>query len=158
MAITDGLTGLYNHKYIVERLSDLVNDSKQSSKNLAIIMFDLDHFKGINDEFGHQVGDDVLAKVSLILKEMLRENDMIGRYGGEEFLIVLPNTDAESAYAVAERIRKNIMHYIRINDELAVTISGGVGALVDEDAPQLIRKADQLLYRAKRFGRNRIET
>ena len=121
-------------------------------------MFDLDHFKGINDEFGHQVGDDVLAKVSLILKEMLRENDMIGRYGGEEFLIVLPNTDAESAYAVAERIRKNIMHYIRINDELAVTISGGVGALVDEDAPQLIRKADQLLYRAKRFGRNRIET
>lgn len=157
LAITDGLTGLYNHKYIVEKLSDIVNESKRHSKKLAIIMFDLDNFKGINDEFGHQIGDDVLVRVALILKEILRSEDIIGRYGGEEFLIVLPNTDVESAYSVAERIRRNIMNYIRINGELAVTISGGIGTLAYEDASQLIKKADQLLYKAKRNGRNKIE-
>lgn len=158
MAIKDGLTGLYNHKHIVESLTETINESKRYSKNLSIIKFDLDSFKDINDKYGHHTGDDILNRIALILKELLREQDMIGRYGGEEFLVLLDDTKFSNAYNVAERIRKNIMNYTCINGEVAVTVSGGVVTLTDETSEELIRKADKLLHQAKRNGRNRIET
>ncbi|WP_459195427.1 diguanylate cyclase [Wukongibacter baidiensis] len=157
MAKKDGLTGVYNHKYIVESLAKMVDESLNHSKSLSIIKFDLDSFKDINDKYGHSIGDKILARIALILKELLREQDMIGRYGGEEFLVLLDDTELNDAQHVAERIRKNIMNYTCINGEVAVTISGGVVTLTDETSEELIRKADKLLDQAKRNGRNRIE-
>ncbi len=156
MAITDGLTGLYNHKYILKVLSEKVNESKQYSNELSIIMLDIDHFKKINDNYGHQVGDEVIVKLASILKNTVSKEKIIGRCGGEEFLIILPNTDSESAYKVAENIRNKVMNYRWPNKKLNVTVSGGVSTLEDEDGYTLFRKADEILYKAKQNGRNRI--
>ncbi|WP_432403101.1 diguanylate cyclase [Wukongibacter sp. M2B1] len=158
MSKKDELTGLYNHKHIVECLVEMVNESKEHSKSLSIIKFDLDSFKDINERYGYHIGDDILVRIGLILRELLRNQDRIGRYGGEEFLVLLDDMKLSNAYHVAERIRKNIMNYTCIDGEVAVTISGGVIALTDETSEELIRRADRLLYKAKKNGGNRIET
>jgi diguanylate cyclase (GGDEF)-like protein len=157
MAITDGLTGLYNHSFIIKRLSEEVASSKRYKNSLSIIMFDIDCFKNINDSFGHQVGDEVLLKISSTLKNKLRQVDIAGRYGGEEFLIILPNTNLENSHKVAEKIRGSIQQLKWDSGKFNVTISGGVSSLKDEDVTEFISKADDFLYKAKENGRNRIE-
>jgi diguanylate cyclase (GGDEF)-like protein len=155
-SITDGLTGVYNRTYALERFDHEVSAAKRYRKKLSVIMFDLDHFKRVNDFHGHQIGDSVLQRVAQIFRYTMRESDLIGRYGGEEFLIVLPETDCTEAALVAERIRKDVEAQEWSEPQLRVTISGGVAEYGGGNAEQLIRRADSLMYQAKQLGRNRI--
>jgi diguanylate cyclase (GGDEF)-like protein len=155
-SITDGLTGVYNRTYTLERFEQEVSAARRYRKKLSVIMFDLDHFKRVNDFFGHQIGDSVLQRVAQIFLYTMRDSDLIGRYGGEEFLIVLPETDCAEAALVAERIRKDVEAQEWQEPRLHVTISGGVAEYSGGNAEQLIRRADSLMYQAKQLGRNRI--
>jgi diguanylate cyclase (GGDEF)-like protein len=155
-SITDGLTGLYNRSYVLERLEQEVGKAKRYRKKLSVIMFDLDHFKRVNDFFGHQVGDAVLQQVAQIFRYTMRESDLVGRYGGEEFLIVLPETDCAEAAMVAERIRRDVETQQWAEPQVRITISGGIAEHGGGNAEQLIRRADSLMYRAKQLGRNRV--
>ena len=155
-SITDGLTGVYNRTYALERIDQEVSAAKRYRKKLSVIMFDLDHFKRVNDFHGHHIGDVVLQRVAQIFRYTMRESDLIGRYGGEEFLIVLPETDCVEAALVAERIRKDVETQEWSEPRLRVTISGGVSEYSGGEAEQLIRRADALMYQAKQMGRNRI--
>jgi diguanylate cyclase (GGDEF)-like protein len=155
-SITDGLTGAYNRTYTLERFDQEVSAAKRYRKKLSVIMFDLDHFKRVNDFHGHQIGDSVLQRVAQIFHYTMRDSDLIGRYGGEEFLIVLPETDCTEAALVAERIRKDVEAQEWSEPRLHVTISGGVAEYGGGNAEQLIRRADSLMYQAKQLGRNRI--
>ena len=155
-SITDGLTGVYNRTYALERYEQEVGEAKRYRKKLSVILFDLDHFKRVNDFFGHQVGDAVLQGVALIFRNTMRDSDLIGRYGGEEFLIVLPETDCAEAAMVAERIRRDVEARDWPETKLHVTISGGVAEYGGGNAEQLLHRADSLMYRAKQMGRNRI--
>lgn len=159
MAVTDGLTQLYNHNHIFQKLEEEIDKSKRYGHPLSIIMFDIDFFKSINDNHGHQAGDNVLTEVSRTIKNSIRKIDFPGRYGGEEFLVVLPQIDLENAFTTAERIRKNIesLQPDKTGVPGNVTISGGVVSLHHETTLQLVEKADKLLYKAKENGRNRIE-
>ncbi|MBU2631369.1 MAG: diguanylate cyclase [Proteobacteria bacterium] len=157
MALTDGLTKLYNHGYIHERLAQEISRSRREKQPVSVIMFDLDHFKNINDTYGHKIGDEILVMIASLIKELLRKEDVAGRYGGEEFLIILPNTDGQGAVIVANKIKTKIQNHTFPQKGLSVTISGGVCSFEGEDANNLIMKADQLLYQAKEKGRNRIE-
>ncbi len=157
MAITDGLTGLYNHRHIIERLVHEIAEAGRYKFELSVIMLDIDHFKDINDTYGHQVGDEVLVKVSASIKELLRQVDLTGRYGGEEFLVIIPHTDKDGSIVIAERIRETVEALKFDNSQIKISISGGVCTYKDEDASDLIMKADNLLYKAKQKGRNRIE-
>lgn len=156
-AIHDDLTGLFNHGFMFERLSYSQEVSRRYHKALSVIMFDLDHFKDVNDTWGHQVGDMVLQKVSKVIKDTVRQADIAGRYGGEEFMIICPETSLENAEMLAERIREGIEQTDMNDDGLIVTISGGV-AESEENEPveKLVNRADELLYKSKREGRNRI--
>ncbi len=156
MAVTDSLTGLFNHGHIIERLTQEMTKSRRYSFHLSIIMFDIDDFKRINDSYGHQIGDHVLSKVSSTITHELRNVDLVGRYGGEEFLVVLPHTNIKGSLTTAERIRKSIASLKWPEQTLTLTISGGTCALVDENVQQFIKKADDLLYTAKKKGRNQI--
>jgi diguanylate cyclase (GGDEF)-like protein len=155
-SITDGLTGVYNRTYILERFEQEVSAAKRYRKKLSVIMFDLDHFKRVNDFHGHQIGDSVLQRVAQIFRYTMRDSDLIGRYGGEEFLIVLPETDCTEAASVAERIRKDVEAQEWSERQLHVTISGGVAEYIGGNPEQLIRRADSLMYQAKQLGRNRV--
>ncbi|MCP4136968.1 MAG: diguanylate cyclase [bacterium] len=158
MAISDSLTELYNHNYTITRLTEEIERSNRYSQDLSIIMFDIDHFKEINDMHGHQVGDEVLSRVSAILKSRLRRVDIVGRYGGEEFLVILTNTNLEQGITTAEKIRHDIEELTWSFEGLKTTISGGVCAHENGNDVELIKKADKLLYLAKENGRNRIES
>lgn len=158
LAVTDELTDIHNHRYIVQKLEEEMGRSRRYQKDLAIIMIDIDHFKKVNDTYGHQTGDEVLRKVSQTMKHHLREIDFIGRYGGEEFLIILPETGLDDAYWVAERIRQQIEMLEFKHSGLNVTISGGVAQFNHQESDlELLIRADTLLYKAKGDGRNRIE-
>ncbi|MEJ8555386.1 sensor domain-containing diguanylate cyclase [Tepidibacter sp. Z1-5] len=157
MSITDGLTGLYNHKYIYIILKKEIEKAYILKSDLSIIMFDIDHFKKVNDLYGHQFGDDVLIKISNYIKRYIGKNGFVGRYGGEEFLIVLPNADIEKAYKNAENIRNGIKTIEFENENLIVTISGGVVQFKHESCKDIVNITDQLLYKAKESGRDRIE-
>ncbi|MDT8445657.1 MAG: PleD family two-component system response regulator [bacterium] len=156
MVMIDGLTGLYNHKFIFEVLSKQIADSERYGRPMSVIMFDLDHFKRVNDNYGHQVGDEVLVKVAACIKSSVRQADLAGRYGGEEFLVVLPNTSLEDAARVAEKIRSAIASIPWDHEGLVITISGGLAQFRGETELELIDRADKLLYEAKNNGRNRI--
>ncbi|MCJ7666579.1 MAG: diguanylate cyclase [Actinobacteria bacterium] len=158
LSTTDGLTGLYNHRYIIDVLSQRIIETKRYGQALSIGMFDIDHFKKINDKYGHIFGDKVLIEISSVIEETIRKVDIAGRYGGDEFLIVLPDTDSGGAYKTAERIRESIESINWDKDGLKVTASGGVREFKNEDFEKLVNKADKLLYIAKNSGRNRIET
>ncbi len=158
MALTDGLTKLYNHGYIHDRLAQEISRARRETLPLSIVMFDLDHFKNINDTYGHKTGDEILVTVASLIRGLLRNEDVAGRYGGEEFLVILPNTDGQGAVLVAEKIKTKIRNHVFPQNSLNVTISGGVCSFEGEDAKDLIIKADQLLYQAKNKGRNRIES
>jgi len=162
LAITDGLTGVYTRRYFIERFDEEIKRSHQRESSLSFLMIDADHFKMINDQHGHLTGDQVLKEISNIIQENVREIDIVGRFGGEEFCVVLPDTQMEGARVVAERIRKSAeKRSIKAYDNtLRVTLSIGIaiypndGKLVEE----LMDKADWALYRAKSQGRNCVIT
>ena len=157
LAITDSMTGLYNHRYIIDSLSERIMEARRYKQPLSVIMLDVDHFKKVNDNYGHTFGDFVLVRISAIIEETIRKTDIAGRYGGEEFLIIYTNTDNKSAFNTSERLRKSIEKEKWDRADLIVTVSGGICELKDEDFSKLIMKADSLLYKAKENGRNRIE-
>ncbi|CAH2214889.1 sensor domain-containing diguanylate cyclase [Tepidibacter aestuarii] len=157
LSITDGLTGLYNHKHICQILKKEIQKSCILKSDLSIIMIDIDHFKKINDNYGHQFGDDVLVEISKYIKKYIDKNGFVGRYGGEEFLIVLPNSNIENTYKKAEKIRNGIKNIRFNNKDAVVTISGGAVQFKEESSKDIVNKADNLLYKAKENGRDRIE-
>jgi diguanylate cyclase (GGDEF)-like protein len=158
-AATDALTGLPNQRAVQDTLRRMVAQSSRTMTPLAALLLDLDHFKQVNDLHGHDRGDDVLAAVGVALRNVVRESDFVGRYGGEEFLVLLPSTDQDSAVQLGEAIR-NAIGAIRItNLELRITASVGVAVLPQDggDSVTLFRSADRALYAAKRNGRDRLE-
>ena len=156
MASKDALTGCFNRRALFERLSTAWADAKRYKHPLSVVMVDVDHFKSVNDKHGHAVGDQVLQRVAHALMSAARQNDIVCRYGGEEFCILLPHTDTEPAEAAAERLR-NAIELLRIG-ALCVTASLGVASRVQahRDPEALIEAADAALYAAKRSGRNRV--
>jgi two-component system cell cycle response regulator len=161
MAITDGLTGLYNRRYMESHLATLVDQAAGRGKPLTLLVLDIDYFKAINDTYGHDAGDDVLREFATRIKKSIRGIDLACRYGGEEFVIVMPETDMAVAALVAERIRRRIASEPFAIDQGAkaidVTLSIGLSALATNDtAATILKRADQALYRAKRDGRNRV--
>ena len=158
MVATDYLTGVYNRRHLFSELNNLVISSERYKTKLSLLMIDIDHFKKINDTYGHQIGDKALIKVAHFLKETLRKCDIVGRYGGEEFMIILPHTGIDQAYHCAERIRKKV-EKLDLGIPHNLTISSGVSEYYDgSSVNDLIRKADLLLYEAKSKGRNRTES
>jgi two-component system, cell cycle response regulator len=162
MAITDALTGLFNRRYMESHLSTLVEQAASRGKPLTVMVIDIDYFKAINDSHGHDAGDDVLRDFALRIKRSIRGIDLACRYGGEEFVLVMPETDMAVAAMVAERLRRRIAaepFAIQQGSRVVpVTISIGIAALRDKDdsAASVLKRADQALYRAKRDGRNRV--
>lgn len=161
LASFDSLTGLYNRQAVLGRLREAINRARRYKENLSLIMLDIDHFKKVNDQYGHLVGDDVLEKLSTLIRDNIRNTDIAGRYGGEEFIIVLAQTDLYAARIVAERIRK-IVETARMKDfsgnVFGITVSEGVsGWEPGDDIHSLISRADEALYKAKENGRNRVE-
>ncbi|HPF16818.1 MAG TPA: diguanylate cyclase [Thermotogota bacterium] len=154
-SVTDGLTKLYNHKKILELLNLEIDRAKRYKRDVSIMMLDIDHFKRVNDDYGHVVGDTVLERLAFVIKQQIRDLDMVGRYGGEEFLIIFPEINQSQAYQVAERLRKTVEALI-FDDGLTITISGGVAEYSDEKTEHFIKKADDNLYKAKNSGRNKI--
>lgn len=157
LSTTDGLTGLYNRRHLDETLAVEVERSRRYNNPLSILMFDVDHFKRFNDDYGHDQGDRVLRALALAMQDLLRKVDVPCRYGGEEFLAILPGTALAGAQIVAERLR-SIIEEMEV-DGLHVTISIGVAALPEiavDDANSFIEAADQALYAAKRAGRNQV--
>jgi two-component system cell cycle response regulator len=156
----DRLTGLFNRGRIVDHLRAELNRSARSGESLAVVMVDIDHFKRINDGHGHAAGDRVLRHAATRLRSVLRSYDAIGRYGGEEFLIVLPGTNADQAREVAERARVAVSEPLE-DDPLPVTVTASAGVSwtgwAGRDADVLMQCADEALYRAKAAGRNRVE-
>lgn len=153
----DGLTELLNHKYVFERLAEEIQRAQRYSTLFSIIMIDIDNFKLVNDNYGHQTGDEVLIQISKCLQNNLRNIDIIGRYGGEEFLIILPETNLQGAYIIAERLREGVSQINFSKENLRVNISSGIAEFANETPNDLIKRADTLLYNAKKNGRNRIE-
>jgi diguanylate cyclase (GGDEF)-like protein len=152
----DPLTGLSNRRFILTQLAGMVSAARRHGRPLAAAIVDIDHFKAINDRFGHHVGDGVLATVTAALRRRLRAEDQLGRLGGEEFLVLLPDTDAAAAEAAAEKLRAEVAGAgIRHEGkDLAVTVSVGWAAW-DGDSPEgLLRRADEALYGAKARGRD----
>ncbi|MEW6564029.1 MAG: diguanylate cyclase [Spirochaetota bacterium] len=159
MAVTDGLTGLYNHRFIFERLEEEIAKVARYGRPLSIIMLDIDNFKQVNDTFGHRAGDEVILSAAHAIMASLRKTDVAGRYGGEEFLVLLPETDLKAAHIVAEKIRNTVALLQFETKDLAVTISAGVAeAEKGESFEALINRADAKLYTAKRNGKNRVES
>jgi two-component system cell cycle response regulator len=162
MAITDALTGLFNRRYMESHLGTLVEQAASRGKPLATLVLDIDFFKSINDTHGHDAGDDVLRDFALRIKRSIRGIDLACRYGGEEFVVVMPETDVAVAAMVAERLRRCIASdpfaIQQGTGSVPVTISIGIAALrgKDDTAASLLKRADQALYRAKRDGRNRV--
>ncbi len=155
-SFTDGLTGLYNRRYLFLRLIKEIDLVNRYGHSLSIILFDLDHFKHINDVHGHRAGDEVLIQVASVLRACVREVDVAGRYGGEEFLLILPHSDAADAMDVAERIRVTLRGLAWPQPRLRVTISGGVCQYSGESIDEFIEAADRKLYEAKDAGRDRV--
>lgn len=162
MAITDPLTGLYNRRYMESHLSTLVQRAADRGKPMSLLIMDIDFFKSVNDTHGHDVGDDVLREFGIRLQQNVRGIDLACRFGGEEFVVVMPDTDVAFAHNVAERLRKSIAATSFVVDggekSLDITASIGITSLhaPDESVDQLLKRADQALYRAKREGRNRV--
>lgn len=165
VSTTDDLTGLHNRKYLQERLEEEISRSKRYGTKLSCILFDIDFFKVVNDMYGYEWGDILLRNIANKLDAMIRKEDILTRYGDEEFLLVLPNTSEENAFLFGERFRREVekMEFIPAGEEEAhkVTISGGISTYpcmpdVDEDANTVIRYAEHALYNAKHRGKNKI--
>ena len=165
VSTTDELTGIHNRKYLQERLEEEISRSRRYGTKLSCILFDLDYFKVVNDMYGYEWGDILLKNIANKLVAMARKEDIVTRYGDEEFLLVLPNTSEENAFLFGERFRREVekMEFIPAGEEEAhkVTISAGISTYpcmpdVEEDANTVIRYAEHALYNAKHRGRNKI--
>lgn len=161
MAITDDLTGLRNRRYIMERLEEEFQRAKRTGRPLSLVMLDIDHFKDINDAHGHLFGDSVLKTIAFRIRDCLRRHDIVGRVGGEEFLVISPDSGVDEAVLVAERIRR-VVYSKAIGDgdiEVSVTLSAGVtiAGSDDKSADRVFSRADTALYKAKQDGRNMVK-
>jgi len=162
-ALTDGLTGVYNRRWLDQMLPRLLQRSEQDDLPFCVLMIDVDHFKKFNDNYGHAVGDNALCIVAEALVENVRPIDLVVRYGGEEFCVLLPETDLQSGIGAGERLRKAI-HKTEICDGSGrpipgITISAGLAERrTGENADDILKRADQALYLAKAQGRDRLET
>ena len=165
VSTTDDLTGLHNRKYLQERLDQEIARAKRYKTPLSCLLFDIDFFKVVNDMYGYEWGDVLLKNLADKLKQMVRKEDVLTRYGDEEFILILPNTTEENAFLFAERFRRDIekMEFIPAGEEERhpITISGGISTYpclpnVEEDANTVIRYAEHALYNAKRRGKNKI--
>lgn len=165
LAITDGLTGLYNRRYMDTHLENMVRENMDAQRPMSVLMVDIDHFKSVNDTYGHNVGDEVIKEFGQRIINAIRPNDLAVRYGGEEFVIILNGTDAQNAKIVAERIRTKIegtpFKVSTADGALTKTTSIGITGLRKEGADSvdaILKRADEALYAAKNGGRNRVET
>jgi two-component system, cell cycle response regulator len=162
MAVTDALTGLHNRRYMESHLSTLADQASSRAKPLSLMILDIDYFKSINDTYGHDAGDDVLREFAVRIRKSIRGIDLACRYGGEEFVIVMPETDVQVAGLIAERLRRSIAsETFAVNKgtkRIDVTISIGLATLDRKDEPvaDVLKRADTALYRAKNDGRNRV--
>ena len=165
VSTTDELTGLHNRKYLHERLEQEISRSKRYGTKLSCLLFDLDFFKVVNDIYGYDWGDVLLRSIADKLKQLIRKEDILTRYGDEEFLVILPNTSEDNAFLFAERFRRDIerMEFIPAGEEERhpITISGGISTYpclenVEEDVNTIIRYAEHALYNAKKRGKNKI--
>lgn len=158
--IRDGLTNLFNYQRFHESLEKEVYRAKRYKLQLTVILADIDHFKAVNDKYGHLAGDYCLKKIADCLKDSLRESDSVARYGGEKFAVILPETDLDGAFIVAERVREDIdsMTIDYEGEKISITVSFGIASLDpvnDVSKNDLIKKADYALYQAKKAGRNK---
>ncbi len=161
LSISDGLTGLFNHRHIHGLLHEEFERVNRTGDCLTVAMFDLDRFKGVNDSYGHQAGDRVLQEFAGILRENAREIDRLGRYGGEEFMVMLPETGVEDGAVFVERVRRDVARRpfdIGRDEPLHLTVSAGVATYPNgvETPEELVRRADEALYAAKAAGRDRV--
>ena len=155
-AVVDPLTELYNRRFLLEQLEYLSSSYKRHKKIFSILLIDVDHFKMVNDEFGHQVGDEVLKKIAGLLKKLLRTSDMAFRYGGEEFVVIVPETVGMSAEILANRFREMISEGYLIHNK-KVTVSVGVAEYVEgESIVEMLKRCDNALYEAKNGGRDKV--
>jgi diguanylate cyclase (GGDEF)-like protein len=158
LVIRDSMTNLFNHVFVITRLTEEVNRMARKSSSLSILMIDIDHFKKINDSFGHIFGDEVIKQVSQILQTNCRSIDSVARYGGEEFLIILPDTSLQIACMVGNRLL-GLIRQKQFDNQLTVTVSAGIAQYEAGDTPSsMIEKADANLYQAKRAGRDQIKS
>lgn len=159
LSMTDSLTGVYNRRYLDQRLEEEVARSHRHGYALSCLMIDIDHFKRVNDRYGHQEGDRVLQAIGTVIRQAVRISDVVGRYGGEEFTVIAPSTSLLSAMVVGERIRTRVeqCEFRIADDTVHVTVSIGVAELTPSGSAQsLIAAADRALYLAKTAGRNRV--
>lgn len=165
LATTDELTGLHNRKYLLERMEQEISRAKRYATPLSLLLFDLDFFKSVNDIYGYEWGDVLLKSIADKLRQVIRKEDILTRYGDEEYVVVLPNTPEDNAFLFAERFRKEVerMEFIPAGEEERhpITISGGIATFpcipdTEEDANTIIRYAEHALYNAKKRGKNKI--
>jgi len=160
LTIMDGLTQIYNARYLYEALEREIIRGRRHERDLSVLMFDIDHFKRINDVHGHLAGDHVLKELARIVQQRVRRDEVFARYGGEEFALILPETPLDGATSLAETLRARVEEHLFVfqADNIKVTISIGAAQLVESDkaASDLIKRADELLYTAKRGGRNKV--
>jgi diguanylate cyclase (GGDEF)-like protein len=161
-ASRDGLTGVLNKRYFLERLDADVAHARRYHQHLSLLLFDIDHFKAVNDTYGHPSGDHILRGVASVVTSAVRREDVFARYGGEEFGVLARSTDLSTAVDLAERLRRTVEtgHFDAEGTVIPVTISVGVASLTqlpERTAAALVAAADEALYRAKAAGRNRVE-
>lgn len=154
-ANTDGLTGIANHRTLMENLTRLLAEADEAPRPVAVSMFDIDNFKAVNDTYGHLAGDRVLVTIAELLTQGVRSVDLAGRYGGEEFLVIFPDTEASQAASISERIRAAIEAHA-FNDGIRLTISAGVASAQGGSHTDLVSLADTRLYAAKHAGKNQV--
>jgi diguanylate cyclase (GGDEF)-like protein len=164
LTIIDELTELFNYRYFRNKLSDELRRADRYRQRFSVLMMDLDHFKKVNDEHGHQTGNIVLREISGIIKQCVRDVDIVARYGGEEFVVILPQTGDDDALVIAERIRSTVQKAFFSNSQgqrdIQITISIGIASYPNgvKTMDQLIEKVDKIMYQAKALGRNRVQT
>lgn len=158
MSITDGLTGVFNYRYLMGVLERNKLEFDRDGTPFTIAVFDLDHFKQINETYGHLVGDNALIQICSCLQKNIRKNDIVGRYGGEEFVVIFPNTTMNDAYLIAERCREAISTTTIQNLTFHLTVSGGIQEYTGGLISDMLNIADKKLYSAKDAGRNKVET
>jgi diguanylate cyclase (GGDEF)-like protein len=155
---TDALTGLYNRRKLIETLDQRLTVFEREKSQTSVLVFDLDNFKRLNDEMGHHAGDTALIEIARLCRQHLRQDDMIARFGGDEFVVVMPGTRQTDALEIAERLRERVPAILRESLRYESTISGGVAefGLPDRSSSDILKRADEGLYLSKRSGRNRV--
>ena len=159
LAATDPLTGLYNRRSLLNMAEQVLAQAGRAGQNTALVLADIDHFKAINDQYGHEAGDRVLVNIGTLLSQTCRAQDIVARWGGEEFLVLLPDTDAAAAWILAERVRKAVTAQPLAPQGAPITATLSLGVAVvhaNEPLASAIARADGALYRSKEQGRNRV--